>query len=95
MIVMEPLEMFFLLLLVMCVLLLLYKWKPNVLTTLLFWFSLAFFLTAFGAIIGPLFFTAMNYNVNYTAEISANDATSSFLSSFVAVVFGFVFLKLS
>jgi arginine exporter protein ArgO len=95
-IVMEPVEMFFLLLLVMCVLsLLLYTWKNNLLTTILFWFGFTFFLLAFGAYIGPLFFTQMNYNVNYTAEISANDATSSFLSSFVAVTFGFVFMELS
>lgn len=56
---------------------------------------LNFFLISFSAFAGPLFFEQMNYTVNNSTTITAFDATNCMTSSLLAVVIGYMFVKIS
>jgi hypothetical protein len=79
----------FLFLAVIISLLIIYYKKHQTLTRYIFViFILAFTLTAFSAVVGPIIFGFMGYKVDYSANISAIDAISCFASSALATLFG-------
>lgn len=58
--------------------------------------SFTFWLISFSAVIGPYFFKLMDYNVtNIDYTITAFDATNCVMSSLLAVVIGYFFIKIS
>jgi hypothetical protein len=76
-----------------------FNWKiiPIVVVFLILAYGLSIILVALSAFIGPIVFQYMGYKVTAPFQLTASEATSYTLQSFLAVVVGFIiiFMNLS